>query len=106
MSKIHKPASFEICSRCGPHGRIIFSNGTKSEEVRYQDQAFVEMGLARKSGLLLGEEAPVLAGQIHSSGLPRSIPKDSPEFLTFREKAKTLNPVPGGSIRDWIESMG
>jgi hypothetical protein len=63
-SKIHRPAHIEMCESCGLHGCIVFSNGTRSQEIAAQADTLPEIKEALAQKLLLHEEIPALIAEI------------------------------------------
>ncbi len=66
-----KAAHLQLCKKCKTHGRIICSDGSKSEEFLTKSQALKEVDALCESGKILPEEATVLADAIEKSQLPR-----------------------------------
>lgn len=66
---IEKVAYFEMCPRCGAHGFIFYTDGTKSQDLVSKSQAL--RIVKNMTGLSLDEaEAKFMTDQISSSDLP------------------------------------
>ena len=76
-SVIPSAAHFVLCEDCREHGRIVFSNGSRSDECCSIDVALFHLQSGLELGLMQEVEVPFLRAQINESGLDPDIgPKD------------------------------
>ncbi len=89
-----------MCEHCGEHGRITFSDGTKSREFWTRHMGFELIIKHEEIGHLKGEEASELGKQISASGLPRDksevthSDKVCPDFQKLLGELSKIQKVP------------
>lgn len=63
-------AHFVFCEKCGLHGPIVFSDGSKTANLLYLEDASLEIENALKSKRVCKEEAEYLRKQLFDSNMP------------------------------------
>lgn len=71
--KIIVPARLEICPICQLHGKIVYSDESRSERLGSHEEALAELERARQAGLLIPIEITELRKQIDDYLLPQEI---------------------------------
>lgn len=70
---VRSAAHFVVCKKCKGHGRIVFSDGSKSVEVCSVYAANAEIETALAKDLLAADEVTELRHQIRRAGLEYDI---------------------------------
>lgn len=72
-----RAAHFWVCSICGLHGHIVFSDESRTDELRSQFDALTEAGKGWQEGRLHELELAPLCDSILNSPLPPILEEDS-----------------------------
>lgn len=70
---ILRPAYFKPCEKCGQHGRIIFSDGSSSDDILTATEARNEIKRALAGKKMLDTEVERLIKQIYDSLIPPAV---------------------------------
>lgn len=87
---------FEICPECRNHGRVVFPNGDRSDEVLSQGNAVEMVQYLWASGKLSGDDFNRIFRQIRESGLPLMISSDVLDLVEVEVEVEDVlrnNPI-------------